>query len=225
MTEETEIVQLRGMRAMIADKMMKSLQEAAQLTHHAECDASALMAAKAALGEGADKVSVEDLLMYCVTDSLGRHPGINGTISGKEVRLASGIHLSIAMALPGNLLVAPTILRADGKSIAELRAARQDLSARARTNKLSVTEMTGGTFTISNLGLTRVHHFTPILNTPQIAILGIGCIEERAFRSADGAVDWRPMMGLSLTFDHRAIDGAPAVDFLSDLCQTIEGMS
>ncbi len=224
MTDGTEIVQLRGMRAMIADKMLKSLQEAAQLTHQAECDASALLAEKEVLSERGVKMSVEDLLMRCVIDSLGRHPGMNGTLSGKEVRLFSAIHLSIAMALPGNLLVAPTILDADAKSLAELRAARQDLSARARTNELSVTEMTGGTFTISNLGLTRVHHFTPILNRPQIGILGIGRIEERASRSADGGIDWRPMMGLSLTFDHRAIDGAPAADFLTDLCETIEGL-
>jgi pyruvate dehydrogenase E2 component (dihydrolipoamide acetyltransferase) len=84
--------------------------------------------------------------------------------------------------------------------------------------------MTGGTFTISNLGLSRVEQFTPILNTPQIGILGVGRIVETAVRG-DGGVEFRPFTGLSLTFDHRAIDGAPAADVLSDLCDEVEGFA
>ena len=207
---------------MIADKMLKSLAEAAQLTHHARCDVSALIAWKTALTQAGEKISVEDLLLHRLVECLRRHPAMNGTIAGREICLHSAVHLSVAMALPGNLLVAPTIFDADRKSVAELRAARRDLSARAKANQLSVTEMTGGTFTLSNLGLTRVHHFTPILNVPQIGILGVGRVEDRACKAADGGIDWRPMMGLSLTFDHRAVDGAPAADFLTDLCETIE---
>jgi 2-oxoacid dehydrogenases acyltransferase (catalytic domain) len=90
-------------------------------------------------------------------------------------------------------------------------------------NKLTVTEMTGGTFTVSNLGLTRVGLFTPIINSPQIAILGIGRTVEKAVRSQNGALELHPHIGLSLTFDHRAVDGAPAADFLSELCRTVEG--
>lgn len=222
MTDKTKIIALRGVRAMVADKMLDSLHETAQLTHHAECDASALIAGKTALAEAGETVSIEDLLIHHLVASLRRHPAMNGTIAGREICLHAAVHLSVAMALPGNLLVAPAIFDADGKSVAELRAARHDLWARARANALSVTEMTGGTFTISNLGLTRVYHFTPILNPPQIGILGVGRIEERACKAADGGLDWRPMMGLSLTFDHRAVNGAPAADFLTDLCETIE---
>ncbi|WP_245667832.1 2-oxo acid dehydrogenase subunit E2 [Neptunicoccus sediminis] len=94
----------------------------------------------------------------------------------------------------------------------------------ARTNKLTVTEMTGGTFTVSNLGLTRVEHFTPIINASQICILGIGCMTDRAVRSAEGGIELRPHVGLSLTFDHRALDGAPAGDLLTTICAEIEGM-
>lgn len=210
---------------MIADKMVKSLQEAAQLTHQATCDASALLAAKERqAGEGV-RVSIEDLLMHCVVAVLGRHPAINGTVVGREIHLSDAVHLSVAMALPGNLLVAPAIFDAGSKSVLELRAARQDLAARARTNKLTVTEMTGGTFTISNLGLTRVEHFTPIINAPQIAVLGIGHIVEHPFKGADGGMVWKPTMGLSLTFDHRAIDGAPAAEFLTDVCESVERVS
>lgn len=218
------IVPLRGVRGMIADKMHKSLQESAQLTHHAEADVSALLEHKANLKAEGVKVSIEDLLMEIVTKTLLRHPHLNGTVEGKEIHLHENIHLSMAIALPGNLLVAPAVFDANKKELAQLRKSRQDLSARAKINKLTVTEMTKGTFTMSNLGLSRVHHFTPVLNTPQIGLLGIGSIENKAVQGDDSGITWKPMMGLSLTFDHRAVDGAPAADFLTDICNSIESV-
>lgn len=223
-TSEGRTVPLRGARGMIADKMVTSLRDAAQLTHHARADVSALLAAKEALAQDDVKASVEDLMMAAVVRVLNRHPDINGVVRDRTVHLSERIDLCVAIALPGNLLAAPAIFDAGSKSVAELRAARQDLAARAKTNKLSVAEMTGGTFTVSNLGLTRVEQFTPILNTPQIGILGVGRVVETAIRG-NGGVEFRPFTGLSLTFDHRAIDGAPAADFLSDLCGEIEGFA
>ena len=223
LSDAGKVVPLRGIRGMIAHKMVKSLREAAQLTHHATCDASALLAKKKAMEDLGSKASVEDLLMHTLITVLGRHAEINGVVADKEIHLSEEVHLSVAMALPGNLLVAPAIFNADRMDVLQLRAARQDLAGRAKANKLSVTEMTGGTFTISNLGLTRVEQFTPILNTPQIGILGVGCIREKPVRTDEGLA-WKPCIGLSLTFDHRAIDGAPAAEFLSDLCETIERM-
>ncbi|MET1412086.1 2-oxo acid dehydrogenase subunit E2 [Roseibium sp. HPY-6] len=225
MSEEVRIVPLKGVRGMIADAMVKSLATAAQLTHHGNADATALMAEKARLAEAGTKASVEDLLMLAVVRALKKNPDGNGRVEGKEVHLSEAIDLSVAIALPGNLLVAPAIFGAGDMNVAELRAARQDLATRARANKLSVTEMTGGTFTVSNLGLTRVEHFTPIINAPQICILGIGKLTDRAVRSPDGGIDLRPHVGLSLTFDHRAIDGAPAGELLTSICEEIEGMS
>ncbi len=224
MSDDGTVVPLRGVRGMVADKMVKSLHEAAQLTHHATCDASGLLAIKQALADGGDKVSVEDLLIHTLVTVLKHHHGINGILTDREIHLSPQVHLSIAIALPDNLLVAPAIFNADQLSILELAAARHDLTARARTNKLTVKEMTGGTFTLSNLGTTRVEQFTPILNTPQIGILGVGCMVDKPVRKPDGLA-WKPYMGLSLTFDHRAIDGAPAAQFLSDLCETIEALS
>ncbi|WP_026744597.1 2-oxo acid dehydrogenase subunit E2 [Leucothrix mucor] len=224
MGDTKTVVPLRGVRAMISDKMVRSLQEAAQLTHHASCDVSGLLAQKEVFAARGDKVSIEDLLMHQVVSVLRKHPDINGTVADKAIHLSDAVDLCVAIALPGNLLVAPSIFGAEQMDVLQLRAARQDLSARAKTNKLSVTEMTGGSFTISNLGLTRVEQFTPILNTPQIGILGIGCIREVAVRSGDNML-WKPMMGLSLTFDHRAIDGGPAAAFLSDLCHSIEALA
>lgn len=212
------------MRGMIAGKMLESLTTTAQLTHMAECDATGLFTAKARLQEQGLKASVEDILIDTVLEVLKKHPGLNGTLKDKEITNPEAIHLGVAVALPGDLLVAPAILDAGSKTLEERIEARRDVVERARTNKLSVTEMTGGTFTVSNLGLSRVRFFTPILNAPQIAILGVG---ETALRPwvHNGAIEPRKIMGLSLTFDHRAVNGAPAGEFLTDLCAAIEQLS
>ena len=209
----SKVVPLKGVRGMIADAMVKSLATGAQLTHHGSADATALMAEKTRLGEAGTKVSVEDLLMLAVVRALKKNPDANGRVEGREGHL------------PGNLLVAPAMFGADAKDVTDLRAARQDLAARAKVNKLTVTEMTGGTFTVSNLGLTRVEHFTPIINAGQICILGIGRMTDRAVRGEDDGIELRPHVGLSLTFDHRALDGAPAGDLLTSICEEIEGMA
>ncbi|MDD9745285.1 MULTISPECIES: 2-oxo acid dehydrogenase subunit E2 [Marinovum] len=225
MTAQIRSVPLKGVRGMIADRMVQSLQTGAQLTHHASADASVLLAEKARMAEAGTKVSVEDLLMLAVIRALTNHPDANGRVEGKEIKLSDTVDLSVAIALPGNLLVAPAIFGASAMTVSELRAARQDLAARAKANKLSVSEMTGGTFTVSNLGLTRVEHFTPIINAPQICILGVGRLTDRALRGPDGGIELRPHVGLSLTFDHRALDGAPAGDLLTEICVEIESFA
>lgn len=219
-----KVVKLTAMRGMIASKMLESLTTTAQLTHFAECDVSGLQAMKTRLaGEGL-KASVEDLIVDAVVQCLKRFPGLNATLTGAEITQRADINVAVAVALPGDLLVAPAIFNAGNLSLAERVAARRDLVDRSKINKLTVKEMTGGTFTITNIGLSRVRHFTPILSIPQVAILGVG---ETALRPwvVDGQIVPRPIMGLSLTFDHRAVNGAPAGDFLTDLCKTIEAMA
>jgi pyruvate dehydrogenase E2 component (dihydrolipoamide acetyltransferase) len=219
-----KVIKLTAMRGMIASKMLESLSTTAQLTHFAECDATGLQVMKARLaGEGL-KASVEDLIVDAVVQCLRRHPSLNATLQGTEITQRTDLNIAVAVALPGDLLVAPAIFNAGTLSLAERVAARRDLVDRAKINKITVKEMTGGTFTISNIGLTRVRFFTPILAIPQVAILGVG---ETALRPwvVDGRIEARPIMGLSLTFDHRAVNGAPAGDFLTDLCKTIEGMT
>ena len=219
-----KVIKLTAMRGIIASKMLESLSTTAQLTHFAECDTTGLAAMKARLlGEGL-KASVEDLIVEAVVQALRRHPALNGVVQGAEVHQKGDFNIAVAVALPGDLLMAPAIFNAGTLSLAERVAARRDLVDRAKINKITVKEMTGGTFTISNIGLTRVRFFTPILAIPQIAILGVG---ETALRPwvVDGRIEPRPIMGLSLTFDHRAVNGAPAGDFLTDLCKTIEGMA
>ncbi|PTT38076.1 acetoin dehydrogenase, partial [Acidovorax sp. HMWF018] len=142
MTDGVRTVALKGVRGMIADAMVKSLATAAQLTHHGSADATALLAEKARLAEEGTKASVEDLLMLAVIRALKKHPDANGRTKDREVHLHEAIDLSVAIALPGNLLVAPAISGAGDMDVSALRSARQDLAARAKINKLTVTEMT-----------------------------------------------------------------------------------
>ena len=220
-----KIIKLTAMRGMIASKMLESLATSAQLTHLAECDVTGLQARKARLQTEGLKASVEDLIVDAVVQSLKLHPNLNGLLIDKEIQIKEALNIAVAVALPGDLLVAPAIFDAASMDLAARVAARRDLVERAKINKLTVKEMTGGTFTISNIGLTRVRHFTPILNVPQIAILGVGETAMRPWVVHDAAVLPRPVMGLSLTFDHRAVNGAPAAEFLTTLCKTIEGMA
>lgn len=147
---------------------------------------------------------------------------INGRVEENEIRLSRSVDLSFAIALPGNKLMAPAVFSADQKDLFDRAAARKDVVERAKAGKLTVSEMTGGTFTLTNLGRSRVRHFTPIINLPQIAILGVGETYSSLELSESGELVNVKMMALSLTFDHRAIDGGPAADFLTDLCRDIE---
>ncbi len=118
--------------------------------------------------------------------------------------------------------MAPAVFSADQKDLQERAECRKDVVERARANKLTVSEMTGGTFTMTNLGRSRVRFFTPIVSLPQIAILGIGETYDELSLDSEGQLVSKKMIGLSLTFDHRAVDGGPAADFLTDLCLEIE---
>ncbi|MCF7203646.1 2-oxo acid dehydrogenase subunit E2 [Pseudomonas oligotrophica] len=218
-----ERVPLKGMRKMIAAKMLESLQTTAQLTHHAECRLDALKTRRAELKAEGSAVSVQDLLLLKVIETLKAHPGLNATLDGEVIEHHAAVHLGLAIPLPGDLLVAPALFDADRLDGEGLYQARKALADKALAGKLSVKELTGATFTVSNLGLSRVHHFTPVLNPPQVAILGVGGIQRRLELGPSGELVEVEWMGLSLTFDHRAVNGAPAADFLDDLCRRIEG--
>ncbi|HCL15593.1 MAG TPA: acetoin dehydrogenase [Pseudomonas sp.] len=217
-----ERVPLKGMRKMIAAKMHESLQTTAQLTHHSECRLDALKAHRAELKAAGSAVSVQDLVLLKVIETLKAHPGLNATLADEVIHHHAAVHLGLAIPLPGDLLVAPALFNAEQLDGEELCQARKALVEKALASKLSVKELTGATFTVSNLGLSRVHSFTPVLNPPQVAILGIGGVQRRLELSASGALVEVEWLGLSLTFDHRAVNGAPAADFLDDLCRRIE---
>ena len=222
MTDSTYTVPLRGVRGAIAKKMQESLQDSAQLTLHAEANISPLLELKRKLSDNGENISIQDLLHFVVVSTLKNHMDLNAKVEGKNIVYHKNINLSFAVSLEGNILMTPTIFAAQNMTASELQSSRQIATQKAKNNELKPNDFMGGTITVTNLGLTRVKHFTPILNSPQIAILGLGATTEYIKPNAKGEFEAVKMMGLSLTIDHRAIDGSPAANFLSDICTHIE---
>ncbi len=218
----SDIIKLTGLRGMVARKMAASVQETAQLSFHTDVDATALVSARAAWKELGKKVGYEDLIINVLPALVARFPTFNAIEEEDGVHLSKDVHVGCAISV-GDALMVPVVRGCQAKSVEEIAAARRDLVERARAKKLAVSDMTGGTMTISNLGLTRVDYFSPILNRPQLAIIGLGRIRKApVVDEASGKVVARSVMGLSLTVDHRLIDGQPAGDFLTALAEAIE---
>jgi pyruvate dehydrogenase E2 component (dihydrolipoamide acetyltransferase) len=164
------------------------------------------------------RVSVTDLLTKVCASALQRHPDVNVSFTDEALLRHPSANVGIAVAAPQGLVV-PVVKSAERLSLAEIAAVRADLVDRARNQKLTTDDMAGGTFTISNLGMFGVEAFVAVLNPPQAAILAVGTTEDRPV-ARDGAVVVRPTMTMTLTVDHRAVDGAPAAQFL----QTVKAM-
>ncbi|MEM6681236.1 MAG: 2-oxo acid dehydrogenase subunit E2 [Pseudomonadota bacterium] len=208
------------LRKMIAKHMMNSLQSAAQLTYFADADVTALLSKRQQWKKQGIAIGIEDCVLAVLSRALGDHPEFNATLERDEVLLHSSQDIAIALATPSGL-VTPIIRGLETLSLQQISEQRRDLVKRGLEGKLKVLEMKGGSFTISNLGLTRIKHFTPILNAPQVALLGLGKIDQRCVPS-DQDISVRAFMGLSLTADHQWLDGAPCGDFLGDICTRLE---
>ncbi len=174
----------------------------------------------ARLAEGDVKPTVNDLLTRLVGVALVRHRAVNATFTGEEIHRHPGAHVGMAVAAPNGLVV-PVIRDADRRSVQEIARARADLVGRAREGKLTREDMDGGTFTISNLGMFGVEQFVAVINPPQVAILAVGAVKQTPI-VVDGEVDVAPLMHVTLTCDHRAIDGADGADFLRTLVALVE---
>jgi len=223
---EPREIPLRGMRGMIATRMRESLQSTAQLTHHAGAELGAVQALREHCRDvGLTPPSVQDVLLRLVVQTLRDFPALNATLEDNRITEHSGVHLGLAIPLPDDLLLAPALFDAQAIELGALSGARRDLVEQARAGKLGVRELTGATFTVSNLGRSRVHYFTPILNVPQVAILGIGGTEAKVVPDDAGGVRAAEVIGLSLTFDHRAVNGSPAAAFLDALCERVETLA
>jgi len=219
---EYEEVPMSGVRRAIARSMHASLSEMAQLTLNATFDATKMMSYRASLKAGSEamglpKITLNDMVFFAVSRVLPDHPDVNATLKDDKIRRYVHANVGLAVDTDRGLLV-PTIFGADTMSLAELAKANKAAAAKAKDGALTPDEMSGGTFTVTNLGSLGVESFTPVINPPQVAILGV-CAMTNRLRD-DGTV--YPAMGLSLTFDHRAIDGAPAARFLKDLCTALE---
>jgi pyruvate dehydrogenase E2 component (dihydrolipoamide acetyltransferase) len=218
---EAEIVKLSSLRRTIARRLTEAW-EAPAFQLRVSVDMTQAQALREKLVErGADpKPTVSDVLTKLAAAALMRHREVNAHFAGDSVRIFPTVNVGIAVAAPQGLVV-PVIRSADRLTIAEIAAARADIVTRARENKLRAEDLQDGTFTISNLGMFGVEEFIAVLNPPQVAILAVGAIELRPV-VIDEEFDMKPMMSVTLTCDHRAVDGAVGADFLRTLKSFLE---
>jgi len=206
--------------------MAASAQATARVTLFLEADFSEAARFRAQLQPefarlGVDKLPWDAVIAKAVALAIADHPPIQSQWTDSGIRTKHGVHVGIAVALEPEGLVVPVLRDAHSRSLRELAADLLQLVDKARAGRLGPQEMQGGTFTITNLGAYRVDGFTPIINPPETAILGVGRIADKAV-VVDGKVEPRTMCTLSLSFDHRVVDGVPAAAFLARLAELIE---
>ncbi len=225
---EYEDVKFSGIRRAISKSMHTSLSTMAQLTHNTSFDASNILAyrklLKASEGDTAG-ITLGDIILYAVSRTLANHPDLNAhMLDDNNIRLFKHVHLGVAVDTPRGLMV-PTIFNADQKSLLEISREVKELAAQCREGNINPDKLSGGTFTVSNLGNMGVESFTPVINPPQTGILGVCGTIERVRKGKDGNIEIYPAMGLSLTYDHRAVDGTPAARFQKELGKNLENFT
>ncbi len=241
-------IPVKGVRKVIAERMLASLAGSAQYTLHAWANAEVLTAYRRRLKEsdeslGLRGISIGDLINYAAARTLAAHPEANAHFSEGRIVQFARVHLGFAVDTPRGLLV-PVIRNADSLSLKRLAAEAARLTQACLEGTAGPEALSGGTFTVSNLGAFGVEHFTPVLNPPQVAILGVGGIQlrpvaaaseagakpgeagpaSRGFTPEAGGVAFRPHIALSLTANHQVLDGAPAARLLAELARNIENI-
>ncbi len=219
-----KVIPFEGMRKLIADNMHASLQNAAQLTAFTEVDVTEMVRFRDLMRaeykkDDSVKISYNDIIVMATARALMRHRIMNSTLVGEEILVHDSVHLGIAVALSEGLIV-PKLRNAEKKNLLQIAREVRQLAQNAREGALSVEDVTDGTFTISNVSMLDMDGFTPVLNPPETGILGVGRVIEKP-AVYNGEIAIRHMMTLSLTFDHRVVDGAPAMTFLKDLARRL----
>jgi pyruvate dehydrogenase E2 component (dihydrolipoamide acetyltransferase) len=214
-----------GMRKTIADNMFASLQNTAQLTVFTETDVTETtgfleLVREEYKSDATVKVSLNDIIIMAASRALKRHPLMNSTLLDREILLHESVNMGIAVSLDQGLIV-PVLHEADRKGLLQIAGESRELARKAREGSLQVDDVTGGTFTISNVSMLNVDGFTPILRPPETGILGVGRVREKP-AVFEGKIAVRAMMFLSLTFDHRVLDGVPAMAFLETVARYLE---
>ncbi|MBQ3803815.1 MAG: 2-oxo acid dehydrogenase subunit E2 [Oscillospiraceae bacterium] len=215
-----ELVPMNGMRKAIAKNMLNSHMTSPTVTANLSVDMSAMKAYREQLKAKEIKVSYTDLLVKFVAKALTEYPLLNCSVEDNKIRYKHYVNMGVAVALDNGLVV-PNVTDADKKSLTEISAEIKELAKLAREGGLPMEKLRGGTFTITNLGMYGIESFTPIINQPEVAILGVTTMEDRAVVRG-GEIVIRPMMTLSLTFDHRVVDGSVAAEFLQRVKNLLE---
>ncbi|MFX0113722.1 MAG: dihydrolipoamide acetyltransferase family protein [Candidatus Hodarchaeota archaeon] len=220
--EKAEKVTLTGVRKIIADRVTQSYRTAPHVTVMMEVDASHMVKLREEFNEKTRaKLSYNAILIKASAEALQTYKIFNSIIEESEIRINNNINVGLAVAIEDGSLIVPVIPNADKKSLKELNTTIDNLADKARHNKLSLSEVKGSTFCISNLGMYEIDGFTPILPPKQTAILGVGAIAKKP-RVINEKIVIRPMVTLSLSFDHRVVDGALAAQFLRHIKDILE---
>jgi pyruvate dehydrogenase E2 component (dihydrolipoamide acetyltransferase) len=213
----TSIKKISGMRGTIAKRMQSSLQDMAQLTLHMDADLDAIVDDRESRKSSSHSLpGFTDYVIAAAARALKLHPIVNSQVTAEGIALLPEIHVSMAVALPEGLIV-PVIKNTTSLDLSSLAAETKRLSAAAREGKLGLAELEGGTFSVSTLGMFGVDGFTPVINPPNTAILGVGRLRDDLVVSKKGKVSTVKRMTLSLTWDHRVFDGAPAAEFCKSI--------
>lgn len=226
-----EVKPLTNMRKLIAKAMHASLQNSAQLTHHLGADARNILAlrkeAKKRFDKGAGaNITLNDMVCFAVIKALKKFPQANAQLHGDNLKLFKKVHLGLAVDTERGLMV-PAIRNADDLSIQGLSNQFREIAAQCRKGNVNPELLSpeAASFTVSNLGNYGVEMFTPVINLPQVAILGVNTIVSRPKELEEGVYGFVPYMGLSLTYDHRALDGGEATRFLKQIAVEIETLN
>lgn len=223
-SENWEVIETQSMRRTIAERMVRSLNSTAPVTIHRRCDAVELVNLRNQLkqaAENAEGPSFNDILIKIVAGALRRHPMLAARWVSDQIEIPKALHIGFAVDSEHGLFV-PVIRDVLQLSLREVTGASRLLIEAARAGELKQAQMQDGCFTMTSLGSFGVESFTPIINHPQTAILGVGAIRREAVAMEDGTLTNRHQLTLSLTFDHRIVDGAPAARFLQSVCERIE---
>lgn len=215
-----EIIPMRGIRKVTAEKMVESLRVHAQLTHEIAVDMTNAVALREAFKKQERKVSFNDIIMFAATKALLDYPIMNSSVTEEGIVVKHYVNMGMAVDMKNGLIV-PVIKNADLMTLTELSDTAKELADKAKNGTLSPDDYHGGTFTVSNLGGFGLHAFTAIINTPESGILAVGAIEKTPVVVND-AVAVRPLMMLRLSYDHRVTDGAPAARFLRQIKAYLE---
>jgi pyruvate dehydrogenase E2 component (dihydrolipoamide acetyltransferase) len=216
----TSVVPLKGMRGTIAKRMHQSLQEMAQLTLHMDADMEAVVADRRNRVRQGAAPGYTDYVMAAAARALRDHPMVNAQVTDEGVALLPDIHVGLAVAVDGGLMV-PVVRHTDQLGLDDLSEVTTRLAHAARDKTLALDDLEGGTFSVSALGMFGVDGFTPVINPPNVAILGVGRLRDD-LELVDGEVTAVKRMTLSLTWDHRVIDGAPAAEFCRSVVQHLQ---
>jgi len=211
---DTTLVPLKGMRKVIAERMVESLHTAAQTSHRISVDMTEAVKVRDAFKKADKKLSYNDIVSYAVVRALKDFPIMNSELTDEGIVVKHYVNLGIAVAVENGLIV-PVVRDADLMSLEELSAAVKELAEKAKNGTLGPDEYKGGTFTISNLGMFGLDSFVAIINRPESGILAVGRIAKTPVVNDNDEIVVRPMMELTLTYDHRVVDGAPAAQFLA----------